>query len=298
MTILLVRVEWMPAYMGETKVTEPISGWVQDGNLPGERSNFLRRADGNFYGYLRPAAGGEVIGLENIGADKDAASINGITVVFVSPKPGLSPRPLMVAGYYRNALVHREAIDLSSLGEEENNIRIVSDNAISIPQEERNFEVILDKKWGSGGYRFLKDKDAADVLAYLDAFDQVADQSDLADATAEIGIEGRVRSASSRFERRSNVELRAVMLQTPNDYKCECCDLGFPTGTHPAMRKSFEVHHKAPLSKLQDGEFRKIFKDDLAVVCANCHRGIHAAEDIRYVQDMAAFRRDVLKLKD
>jgi hypothetical protein len=298
MTILLVRVEWMPAYMGETKVTEPISRWVQEGNLPGERSNFLRRDDGNFYGYLRPAAGGEVIRLGNFGADKDAVSVNGITIVFVSPRPGPSPRPLVVAGYYRNATVYRDEMDLSSLGENENNIRIVSDSAISIPPEERNFEVILEEKWGSGGYRFLEEKDATDVIAYLDAIGEATEQDDLAELATEVGSEGRVRRASLRFERRSNVELRAVMLQTHGDYKCECCGLGLPADTHPAMRKSFEVHHKAPFSKLQDGEFRKIFKNDLAVVCANCHRGIHAAEDFRYVQDMAAFRRDVLNLKD
>ena len=301
MTILLVRVEWMDAYTGETRVSDPISPWVQDGNLPAERYNFLRRADEKFYGYLKPAGDGEKIKLQKLGADKKDELIDNVPVVFVSPKPGLSPRPLMIVGYYRSARVYRNAIELPTGEPHDTNIRIVSDAAVSIPADQRAIEVSLKKKWGSGSYRFLDEEEEVKVLQSIDSFqhtDEATAQLELAEVKGVTGTEWRVLVEADRLERRSTINLRKLKLQSPDDYECECCGLTLERTAHPAQARMFEVHHKAPISMLKAGEFRTVAKDDLAVVCANCHRAIHATNDINYIRNMDAFRRDILKLQD
>lgn len=300
MTILLVRVEWMPAYTGETKVTAPISGYVQEGNLPGERFNFLRRGDEKFYGYLKTPGNGRV-DLQKLGAEKDDDYIDGVTVVFVSPRPGISPRPLIVAGYYKDARVYRDAIEMLAGEPEETNIRIVSDVAVSIPEDDRDHEVSLDETWRQGSYRFIDNGVEAEVLQYIENFgntDEAAAQLELAGVKGATGTEWRALMESIRLERRSTINLRKLKLQNPEDYECECCGLTLKQHAHPAQARMFEVHHKAPISMLKAGEFRSVTKDDLAVVCANCHRSIHGTADINYIRDMDAFRRDILKRQD
>jgi predicted HNH restriction endonuclease len=42
--------------------------------------------------------------------------------------------------------------------------------------------------------------------------------------------------------------------------------------------KVFEVHHRAPLSKASAPVRTTL--DDLAVLCANCHRTVHSTKDV------------------
>ena len=47
-----------------------------------------------------------------------------------------------------------------------------------------------------------------------------------------------------------------------------------------------ETHHKVPLSELKEDQIAETFVDDLALVCANCHRMLHkkpysSVEDLR-----------------
>lgn len=65
---------------------------------------------------------------------------------------------------------------------------------------------------------------------------------------------------------------------------CECC--GTKAETYQKLRRQriFEVHHKKPLS---DGLTINGI-DDLALLCANCHRGIHASDPLMSVEDFKA----------
>ena len=59
--------------------------------------------------------------------------------------------------------------------------------------------------------------------------------------------------------------------------ECETCGFDFDR-TYGDRGKGFaEVHHIKPVSKLRPGEKTKF--SDLAILCANCHRMIHATKD-------------------
>lgn len=57
-----------------------------------------------------------------------------------------------------------------------------------------------------------------------------------------------------------------------NRFYCEVCDFNFET-RYPELGDNFiECHHKIPIST---GGLRKTTVNDLAIVCANCHRMLH-----------------------
>lgn len=55
--------------------------------------------------------------------------------------------------------------------------------------------------------------------------------------------------------------------------ECEVCDFNFADRYGPRGEDVIECHHKRPVSELLPGE--KTHLNDLALVCANCHRIIH-----------------------
>lgn len=298
MTLLLVKVQWMPAYTGETEVKGPWGEWGRSDKPPGERFNFLRQSDGSFYGYLRPAAGGERVDISKVGGEADADFVDGVTVIFVAPQPAIGPRPLTVVGYYREARVYRSAIAQIAGEKAEANMRMVATHAVSVPEELRSFSIILDSPWGSGTYRFVEGDTEIEIRKWLDSFDETdeaVEENDLSNVKVKSAEERRVLHAALRLERRSSTNWRRAILKSDADYTCACCDFRLSAGSHEAMKLMFEVHHLAPMSMLQDGEIRQATTSDFAVVCANCHRAIHGTKDMKYIQDMDAFREDILR---
>lgn len=76
-------------------------------------------------------------------------------------------------------------------------------------------------------------------------------------------------------ERRSEVVTakKAQVLKTTGSLKCEVCEFDFKE-RYGAIGEGFcEVHHKVPLSSLDEETETKL--EDLAVLCSNCHRMIH-----------------------
>lgn len=290
MTLLLVKVQWMPSYTGETDVKEPWGEWVKTNNPPEERFNFLRQSDGSFYGYLRPPGRGEQVDIGRLGGASDASSVDRVTVIFVAPQPRVEPSALTVVGYYREATVHRTAVA-------EANIRLIAKHAVSIPEELRTFSITLDTPWGSGLYRFVEGDAESNILKWLDSFahtDEAVEESALSYVKVKSAEEWRVLHAASRLERRSSINWRREILISDANYACACCDFSLSAGSPEAMKSMFEVHHLAPISMLKDGEIRQSTAGDFAVVCANCHRAIHGTRDMKYIQNMDAFRKDIL----
>lgn len=67
--------------------------------------------------------------------------------------------------------------------------------------------------------------------------------------------------------------------QTHAKLCCEIC--GFETSTHhpePFKDRAFEVHHKRPLASAATPVRTTL--DDLTVLCANCHRAVHASANV------------------
>jgi len=91
-----------------------------------------------------------------------------------------------------------------------------------------------------------------------------------------IASEGR-RSARIHFSRERSQSIvdakKRDALSRQGALRCEACDFDFVV-FYGAMGEGFcEVHHVVPLSEA-DGEIQTSL-DDLAIVCANCHRMIH-----------------------
>ena len=67
---------------------------------------------------------------------------------------------------------------------------------------------------------------------------------------------------------------KMVVLKHTGRLACEICGFTFGAAYGPRGVDFIECHHVTPLSEIEIG--RKTRFDDLALVCANCHRMIHA----------------------
>ncbi len=56
---------------------------------------------------------------------------------------------------------------------------------------------------------------------------------------------------------------------------CEICGFEFQEVYGERGKNFIEAHHKIPLGELKDGQITDTTFDDLALVCANCHRMLH-----------------------
>ncbi|MFA6962220.1 MAG: HNH endonuclease [Opitutaceae bacterium] len=65
----------------------------------------------------------------------------------------------------------------------------------------------------------------------------------------------------------------ATQCKERDNYTCTVCSLHFPDRYGPLGQAFAEAHHLVPLSKVKKCVMTKI--DDLATVCANCHRMLH-----------------------
>ena len=68
---------------------------------------------------------------------------------------------------------------------------------------------------------------------------------------------------------------RQILSQTGR-LACEACDNDYQRTYGPAAARVFEVHHLSPLGELDDQDAEtETTLDQLALVCANCHRVLH-----------------------
>ena len=66
--------------------------------------------------------------------------------------------------------------------------------------------------------------------------------------------------------------------------KCETCSFDFKD-IYGKLGEGFaECHHKKPVSQLRNNEKTKL--DDLAILCANCHRMIHRSKPWKTIEEL------------
>lgn len=110
------------------------------------------------------------------------------------------------------------------------------------------------------------------------AFDPSETSADQADEIIEnyVGTEGKVRIRIHRHKERDRKLVRLAKKKFKLVYGslfCECCGIDF-AAMYPILGADFmEAHHRVPLSKLEEDTATSI--DDLAMLCANCHRMVH-----------------------
>jgi hypothetical protein len=97
-----------------------------------------------------------------------------------------------------------------------------------------------------------------------------------------LAIEGESKLVS-HFRKERSSWLRDRKLQEYREARgvlsCELCGLSEGVG-YPADldTRVFEVHHRLPLSNA--GTRRATRLEDLAVLCANCHRAVHSSDNV------------------
>ncbi len=95
------------------------------------------------------------------------------------------------------------------------------------------------------------------------------------------------RQVVVRHLARERDSLLAEDCKIRDKYTCQVCGLRFEELYGELGREFAEAHHKVPLSHLE-GEVKSTI-DDLATVCANCHRMLHRMDGKR--GDVANLRR-------
>jgi 5-methylcytosine-specific restriction protein A len=80
----------------------------------------------------------------------------------------------------------------------------------------------------------------------------------------------RVRERNRELVKRK----RAAVLRETGRLACEACDFDFNDRYGEHGRGFIEVHHLLPLHALSPGSRTRL--QDLAILCANCHRMVHA----------------------
>lgn len=97
-------------------------------------------------------------------------------------------------------------------------------------------------------------------------------------------IEGRIERNSTRLERYGNTSIFRKALGS----SCDCC--GFdPSGAavNGVWDSALEVHHKYPVSDLISEDMRSVTFQDFLLLCATCHRAIHAAAKMGHIANLS-----------
>ena len=113
-------------------------------------------------------------------------------------------------------------------------------------------------------------------------------QPDDIDDTVE-AAEGRILTRLHRTRERSRKlvdQKKKQALARTSALVCDACGFDFAKTYGPRGQGFIEVHHTKPVHTLPEGGTTKL--EDLALVCANCHRMIHSARPWLTVDEVRA----------
>jgi predicted HNH restriction endonuclease len=113
------------------------------------------------------------------------------------------------------------------------------------------------------------------------------DEPDIAEAE-----EGRLLTRLHRYRERSRklVALaKKAAMQKYGRLFCQACGFDFGKRYGPTGEGLIDVHHTRPVQTLVEGNITKV--DELALLCANCHRVVHSKRKWLSVDDVASLVR-------
>lgn len=139
----------------------------------------------------------------------------------------------------------------------------------------------------------LRRQDAIAVLYLQPDLRQPEESADVEGGTTQ-AMEGRLDLVKHYRRERSRLLLEAkrrAQRAVFGHLKCEACGLTESDLIPRALGTAcFEVHHLVPLSTHQAEA--PTFLDDLAVLCANCHRMVHSVQPILTIDALQKMRTD------
>jgi predicted HNH restriction endonuclease len=101
--------------------------------------------------------------------------------------------------------------------------------------------------------------------------------------------EGRILTRVHRQRERSRKlveQVKAMALKKSARLVCAACGFDFVDAYGPSAGGIIDVHHTKPLHTLAEGHRTSVH--DLALLCANCHRVVHASRPWLSVEEVAA----------
>ncbi|WP_423192503.1 HNH endonuclease [Cupriavidus sp. H18C2] len=100
--------------------------------------------------------------------------------------------------------------------------------------------------------------------------------------------EGRILTRVHRVRERSRALVLAAKAAARKKYGrlcCEACGFDFEAEYGNRGANIIDVHHTRPLHSLAEGGITRL--DELALLCANCHRVVHASRPWLSVEELA-----------
>ena len=114
------------------------------------------------------------------------------------------------------------------------------------------------------------------IPGYVPAADSEATLSLDVDIHTPVATEGR-RRLVLHLQRERNQTLVRKKKEQAASLDCEICGFSFSRAYSGAPSDYCEVHHLLPLSKVEQTTRTRM--EDLAILCANCHRVVHLRDD-------------------
>lgn len=127
----------------------------------------------------------------------------------------------------------------------------------------------------------------ADAIRQAITLPEVQAASNADDDETVEAEEGRLLTRLHRTRERNRAlvdECKRRALKRFGKLVCEACTFDFEERYGPRGKGFIEAHHKKPVETLVEGSKTKL--EDLALVCANCHRMIHSARPWLMVDEL------------
>ncbi len=289
MKYLVCRISWMKTYRSKDERPFSFHRYIVEKNRPYEALNFQQQDDGTYHGYV--PVGSDATGkfgkisIDRLGAKPSEKSISNVTVIFCAPnelKGGLR-----VVGFYRDATVLREPNIEHDQDGDETVVRIISQDAVLIPEDDRVFSLPGRKEGGLGQSSLwygLNEQKHSQLRKHIESY--ISNRTDLPPNQPSV-IEYRRRKIHEGWEGRG--QNRGFIHE--KGFRCEACSYEIDKSQQEIWGSGFELHHLRPWAKLGENETRKLVPGDFAVLCAVCHRAIHRTD---LVSDVPSFRKVVL----
>jgi len=300
---IAIRISWRPTY-------QSINEWHYDPAWPGfshDCYNFLRSGNARnsyYYGYFPYFINSEPEAINAIRIDddyEDGDYVNCPRIYWIA-RDEVSDS-LCLVGWYDNAEVlvygyqdyprqyerRRPNGDVAHL-----TWRARARNACLIPQDSR--PVLGDiLRFGFNQMHlinriiYLDDNEGDNAREARQEFSQylgeLVENNIFPNATRNMVVnEGRIRRNNERLERYGDTS----RLRRQLGYQCACC--GFPWGhdeNRDVLQRTLEVHHRFPMAELEDGAERAATADDFLLLCARCHRAMHAAAELGQISSLS-----------
>ena len=148
-----------------------------------------------------------------------------------------------------------------------------------IREVEREVPVISDDEFG-----VLRDLLKRSVTPYYPITNK---DIELLESEEDEFPEGRLLARTHKLRERNpqaSIQKKKNVLKKTGTLACEVCGFDFHA-TYGALGYGFaECHHRVPLSELAESNTTKL--EDLAIVCANCHRMLHKARPWKTIEEL------------